>query len=369
MKRFFVFSIIFAFAAALLALAWFTPKFSDIYVTWIFPLWIASYGRLTAMSSISVGEIMLYTAAGLVALCVISILLGFFFLLFKKKGLLKFGFGLLRVILDLASVVFLIQVLNCFVLYHTTPLYSGTEHKGTNGEIIELREMLVKRANELAPTLSRDSAGDLVYEGNMGEAAADAIKHLALKYPRLEGFCPAPKPLWKSDFFSQQNIAGYYFPFSLEANYNDIMYISNKPSTMCHELAHLKGYIREDEANFLSYLACIGSGNTFFEYSGILMALSYVNGEVYRMIEADPGLLDRITLKNDQVIHDCVFLTDETWAEVEADALIDTEIVSEVSDDFLNANLTANGIEDGTVSYSRVVDLLLKYYYGDRTNG
>lgn len=369
MRRFFVFSIIFAFAAAILSLAWFTPKFSDVYVTWIFPLWIGSYGRLTAMSRISVGEIMLYTAAGLVALCVLSILLGFLFLLFKKKGLIRFGFGLFRVILDIASVVFLIQVLNCFVLYHTTPLYSGTEHKGTNGEIIELREMLVTRANELAPTLSRDSAGDLVYDGDMGKAAVSAIKHLSSDYPRLEGFCSEPKPLWKSDFFSQQNIAGYYFPFSLEANYNDIMYISNKPSTMCHELAHLKGYIREDEANFISYLACTGSGDPFFEYSGILMALSYVNGEVYKMIDADPGLMDRITLKNEYVIHDCVFLTEETWATVEADALIDTDIVAEVSDDFLNANLTANGIEEGTVSYSKVVDLLLKYYYGDNKNG
>ena len=46
-------------------------------------------------------------------------------------------------------------------------------------------------------------------------------------------------------------IDGLYFPFSMEANYNDTMSIMNKPFTMCHELAHTHGYIFEDEANFL----------------------------------------------------------------------------------------------------------------------
>ena len=28
----------------------------------------------------------------------------------------------------------------------------------------------------------------------------------------------------------------------------------NIPHTICHELSHLKGYMREDEANFIGYL-------------------------------------------------------------------------------------------------------------------
>ena len=122
MKRFFVFSLIFALAALVLAISWWAPGFSDLYIKWVFPLWINSYGRLTALSPISVGEIMLYVGVFLVALAVVALVFGFFFLLFGKKGLFKFGAGLTRVILDIATVVFLIQVLNCFVLYHSTPL-------------------------------------------------------------------------------------------------------------------------------------------------------------------------------------------------------------------------------------------------------
>ncbi len=372
MKRFFFFSMIFAFAALVLAISWWAPGFSDLYIKWIFPLWGMSYGKLTAMAPVSVGEIMIYFAAFLVFLGVFALVPGFFLLPFGKKGLFKFGAGLTRVNIDIAVLVFLILVLNCFVLYHSTPIYGGTKlesFKGSNEEILGLRELLVKRANELAPKFERDSQGNIIYTEDMAEIATEAVSKLSTIFPNCGGFISKPKPLWKSDFFSQQNIAGYYFPFSLEANYNDIMYIANKPETMCHELAHLKGFIREDEANFVAYLACIGSGNDFFEYSGTLMALSYVNGEVNKMIEADPSVYDIITKKTDLVIHDCVFLTEDTWKAVEKDALIDTEIVARASDDFLNANLTANGVEDGTVSYSRVVDLLLKYYYGDTYNG
>ena len=46
----------------------------------------------------------------------------------------------------------------------------------------------------------------------------------------------------------------------------------------------------------------------------------------------------------------------------ERTALIDTEIVDEISDVFIDTNLKVNGVTDGAVSYSRVVRLLLQYY-------
>ena len=383
MKRFFIFSVLFAVAAAALALARLTPFFADFYRLWIFPVWLNTYGRLTGLSGMSVGEIMINTAAGIVGLFVLLLVLGLLILLIgRKKGVLKLGIKAGRLVLDLAVIVFLFEVLNCFVLYSTHTIYSGSEYesfKGNNGHILALREMLVKRANDLSLTFERDENGDLIYKGDMGEVAAKSMSTLgeaaAYRFKMgngtaldndlrlLAGFYSKPKPFWKSDFFSQQNIAGYYFPFSLEANYNDLMYISNTPSTMCHELAHLKGFIREDEANFLSYLACIGSGDSFFEYSGILMALSHVNQYVLPLLDADGELYDKITKKNDLVVHDCIFLTSDAWEQVEKDALIDTKTVAKVSDDFINTNLTMNGVEDGDASYSRVVDLLLKYYY------
>ena len=62
---------------------------------------------------------------------------------------------------------------------------------------------------------------------------------------------------------------------TVEANYNGDMTPYNIPHTACHELSHLRGFMREDEANFIGYLACIGSGDADFIYSGYLLGFIY----------------------------------------------------------------------------------------------
>ena len=98
---------------------------------------------------------------------------------------------------------------------------------------------------------------------------------LGQSYPQLDGYYPYPKPLINSRLLSVQQLCGIYSPFTIEANYNREMPYYNIPHTICHELSHLKGFMREDEANFIGYLACIGSDSPDFRYSG------YLTGWVY----------------------------------------------------------------------------------------
>ena len=128
-------------------------------------------------------------------------------------------------------------------------------------------------------------------------------------------------------------------------------------------LSHLKGYIYEDEANFLAYLACVESGNVLFEYSGYLGVLYYVDSDVRKALEScgQTAYYEQLTPIDEQVYLDNCFLTPEAWSEVEKQSFLDTELVEQASDAFLEANLTFNGVEDGTRSYSRVVELLLLY--------
>lgn len=49
---------------------------------------------------------------------------------------------------------------------------------------------------------------------------------------------------------------------------------------------------------------------------------------------------------------------------MEQRAVLKTETVKQAADTFLNTTLTLNGVKDGTISYSRVVSLLLQYYDG-----
>jgi len=55
---------------------------------------------------------------------------------------------------------------------------------------------------------------------------------------------------------SYLGIGGVYFPFTGEANVNISMPHTSIPFTACHEMAHQIGFAREDEANFIAYIAC-----------------------------------------------------------------------------------------------------------------
>lgn len=379
-----VWAIIVLTGIFLLVGAWCVNGFSDIYVRFVYPAFLETYGRVTGLFSFSVGEKLIYIAVAYVALTLITLITRFVFWVRKKDFLKLLNHRNLVVFVWILGVVFFIQVANCFVMYQTTPLYGGADYEpGTVNELFALREKLVIRANELAVTFERDDKGDIVYAGdlkenavltmqNLGQMSADRLdaggESLLYKpLSRLTGFYSKPKGLWKSDFFTQQYIKGYFFPFSLEANYNTLMNVANFPDTFCHEMSHFKGFILEDEASFIAYLACVNSGDEFFEYSGLLNAISYINNEAVMELEANPDLVNTMTItpRSELVKHDMTFVSDEDWEAVEADALLSTEVTSKASNTFLDTNLTVNGVSDGVESYSRIVDLLIKYYYRD----
>ena len=171
-----------------------------------------------------------------------------------------------------------------------------------------------------------------------------------------------------SDFMCQMYMCGYYFPFSMEANYNDVMSIMKKPATMCHELAHIRGYIYEDEANFIAFLACVESDDVAFQYSGYLSVLNYVANDLYKTRLADPESYAsareavRPLQVLQQVREDNIFVTEAEWERINGKAVVDTETVDSVSDTLTDASLKLNGVPDGMISYNRVVELLLQWY-------
>jgi hypothetical protein len=148
----------------------------------------------------------------------------------------------------------------------------------------------------------------------------------------------------------------------MEANYNQVMYIMNKPATMCHELAHLRGYLLEDEANFIGFLACIQSDDIFFQYSGYLSVLNYLDNDLYHAFGDNVALYMKQPDILSVVNRDNVFVTSAEWERIESTQWFQTEEVDAVTDAIIDVNLKANGIEDGILSYNRVVKLVMQYY-------
>lgn len=268
----------------------------------------------------------------------------------------------------LLSGIFLILTLNCFVLYHTSSFsekYMGVDVKQetyTIEEIAEVRDYVVTKVNSYAKMMDRDEHGLIIYDKDMEKEAVYAMENLGKKYPQLEGYYSQPKKIRHSEFMAQQYLRGVYFPFSLEANYNDVMYITAKPATMCHELAHTKGFILEDDANFISFLACINSDDILFQYSGYLSVLPYLDNDFRESLDGDMECYNSHVKISAQVKKDKVFLTEDAWTEVEKKAVVKTAVVKKATDTFIDTTLVVNGVKEGKASYCDVVELLIQLY-------
>lgn len=358
--------------------AWTSASFCDWYVAHIFPIWINTYGRLTGLFPFSVGEILLVLGVLLAAAALLLFLVLLFSLVYyacrkmreiRKRPLMRVAKQFYRVFAWILLGVFWIMTLNCALLYHGSTFNENylqrEDREYTLEELLAVRNYVVEQCISLSAQMQREEDGDIVYEKDLAEEAIRCMQFLGETYEELDGYYPRPKPMMFSDLMCQQYMQGYYFPFSMEANYNDVMYLTNKPATLCHELAHLKGYIYEDEANFIGFLACISSEDIFFQYSGYLSVLYYLDNDFYDAVGGNrERYLAEIAIPS-QVHTDNIFVKQEEWDRIEEKAIIDTEVVEAVSDSITETSLIWNGVEDGMISYSRVVKLLLQYYEGN----
>ena len=349
--------------AAVNVIAWNSQAFCDWHVKHLFPLSVNLYGRLMSVFPFSVGEGMivltvLFTAA--------AIVMGVMRILVRKGRVKMLISAFFRVYAWGFLAVFMIMTWNCFILYHAsefdeTYMAQKAQRTYTDRELIQVRNHIVEELNALTEQMERDGEGFLVYQGDMKQEAVRAMQGLGEEYELLSGYYPQAKGITASDFLSQQYMMGYYFPFSMEANYNTSMYIANVPATLCHELAHLKGFIYEDDANFIGFLACINSEDPFYRYSGYLSVLNYVEKEYKK--SSGKQEFGSVSLAK-SVRADDIFLTSEAWERVEENAVVETAVVKAASNQFTETTLVINGVSDGMKSYSRVVQLLLEYYDG-----
>ena len=367
--------------------AWESKGFSDFYITYVFPIWVGTYGRFTGMFPFSVGEWLIVAGACLLLLAVILIPVRLVLSILGKRnpeaGKLyrwkrriagyHYGFAWLLV------VVAMIMSLNCFMLYHGTTFqetyFPGEQDEYSLEELADAWNVVAVNCIRLSGMVERDERGRVVYPGSVNAAgesvdvadkAREVMAQMGEEYPRLKGYYPRAKAMFFSDLMCQMYMAGYYFPFSMEANYNDVMQVTNTPSTICHELAHLRGYILEDEANFISFLACTRSDDIFFQYSGYLEVMSYLYQELNNLTPEEEKYMNDAGIGicpiTKQILGDATFVLPEQWDRIEEEAVLDTETVEKASDVFVETSLQLNGVSDGMKSYSRVVELLILYY-------
>lgn len=349
-------TLVFLGAALLLQLAARkVPGFGQWYAVTIYPLITGSLGLFMGIFPFSVTELGLYL---LIVLFVVSLVRSWRRPL-KILGRLLFG----------ASLLFFLFTVNCGINYYRQPFssLSGlTIQPSSSQELYDLCSWLVEQIQDSVRQLedqaseengfsgqtSREplpSYGKLLEYGRQGQLA---MRRLGEEFPVLAGFYPAPKPLLLSRILSVQQLCGVYSPFTVEANYNREMPLYNIPHTICHELSHLKGFMREDEANFIGYAACIHSEDLYFRYSGYLMGWVYAGNA---LAQADPEGFAALRSALPQAA-----LTDLSYNNAYWDAFQGK--VAEVSTRVNDTYLKLQDQQDGIQSYGRVVDLMLAYH-------
>jgi hypothetical protein len=219
-------------------------------------------------------------------------------------------------------------------------------------ELAELAWHLTHWANDLRKETPEDDKGVSALPrgiGDMFNRAHLGYEQAAQIYPELGGRYGRPKGVLLSRYWSYTGIGGVFFPFTAEANVNINMPHFMLPSTTTHEMAHQRGFAREDEANYIAYLTCTLHPDTDFRYSGVMLALIYTMNSLYRY---DTDMWKEIRLEySEGVLRDI-----REWREYNARY---DGFVSRVSDNVNNAYLVVNRQKDGVYSYGRMVDLLL----------
>lgn len=149
---------------------------------------------------------------------------------------------------------------------------------------------------------------------------------------------------------SYSGILGYYNPFTAEAQYNADLPDTYLPFTLAHESAHQLGFAREQEANFVGYLIGRNSKNPDLKYSTDYFVLkSILNSLVEENPEFVKNVIDNYSegMKRDRN-------AEKLFVEKHA-GLLDI-FFGFTNDLFLKSNQ-----QDGSITYSYFIDLLLRY--------
>jgi hypothetical protein len=158
------------------------------------------------------------------------------------------------------------------------------------------------------------------------------------------------KPSQFKRVMSYSGILGYYNPFTAEAQYNSQLPSAYTPFTLAHESMHQFGIAREQEANFTAYLIGRNSENASLRYSTEYFVLkSLLNS----LIEKNPEFVKTI-LQNYSPA-----MKKDRNAEInfrEKHKGIVEELFDITNDLFLKSNQ-----QEGSITYSYFVDLLIRY--------
>lgn len=284
----------------------------------------------------------------------------------KKKLLIKAG----RTLCGFLSFACLMYMICHGANYYREPL-EKTMRLDTSPKdaefLLKVCEILAEGAREASEELEQNEDKTTKLSENIVEElsrAENGYDKLVEEYPFLWTSVFRQKPVLLSEPWSYTHITGMYFPFFAECNVNIAQPDYLIPATAAHESAHSRGIAFENECNFLAFLSCIKSDYPEYRYSGYMEAYTYCSNALFayniEMWKQTEGLLTERMRADFTALNDYIDRHTAKNTGTVADEIVD--VVNEVSHTTNDTFIKVQGVEDGTLSYGRVTELILAYY-------
>ena len=145
-----------------------------------------------------------------------------------------------------------------------------------------LTSIMQERVNYYAGTVSQAQRDSFDQKRWLFSHAAAAFDSASRQYPFLRYHPRSLKPSLYSYLGNYLGFQGYYNPYSGEGQVNTTVPRFLEPFVTTHEVAHQLGYAKENEANFVGYIACRYFTHPIFKYSVYYDMYNYAVGEIFR---------------------------------------------------------------------------------------
>lgn len=157
---------------------------------------------------------------------------------------------------------------------------SLTHLRYDTSDLLMIRQLLLQKVNFTKTSLINNHE-TYPSKRELFKRARKSYEEAQKKYPFLRFEHLSIKSSLYGKLGNYIGFTGYYNPFTGEAQVNTTVPKFLLPYIATHEMAHQIGYAKENEANFVGYLAAMNSTDTLFHYSTYLELFLYANREVY----------------------------------------------------------------------------------------
>ncbi len=239
-------------------------------------------------------------------------------------------------ILNLAAVGYLVFFWSWGLNYHRKPL-AGKLHLDTSQTEPSAMETFARRTGGEVNRAYRESQGAPYDENRTREEAFRRVQRVVEVIDGSKWRSAGRiKISWIANpWFHAAGIDGFFNPLVHEPIVSDSVLDIERPFVISHELAHVRGYPDEGDANLIATFATVMSQDPRFRYSGWLNLWLYLRTRELEPL-LDPGPVRDIDRMAERARREQI-----PW-------------VNDFQRSLLDLFLKANSVEQGVRSYSRV---------------